>query len=142
MTTNNSVADVKDKVRAFVLEYAAGRGVTEVKDDENLLQTNIIDSLGSFRMIAFLEETFPLTIEDMDMLPENFQTLNAVETFIMGKLGTANGEVTHAAPEPVGDAARKVPHSLRAEDDARRDECPEQKIPRAHSFFSFELHFM
>ena len=30
-----------------------------MKDDENLLQTNLIDSLGSFRMIAFLEETFP-----------------------------------------------------------------------------------
>jgi acyl carrier protein len=100
MTMNNSVTDVKEKVRAFVLEYAAGR-ITEVKDDENLLQTNIIDSLGSFRMIAFLEETFPLTIEDMDMLPENFQTLNAVEKFIIGKIGTANGEVVHAAPEPV-----------------------------------------
>jgi len=91
MTTNNSVADVKDKVRAFVLEYAAGRGVTEVKDDENLLQTNIIDSLGSFRMIAFLEETFPLTIEDTDMVPENFRTLNDVESFVLGKLGKADG---------------------------------------------------
>jgi len=96
MTTNNSVSDVKEKVRAFVLEYAAGRGATEVKDDENLLQTNLIDSLGSFRMIAFLEETFPLTIEDTDMLPENFQTLNAVEIFIAGKLGTMNGETEHA----------------------------------------------
>jgi acyl carrier protein len=99
MTTNNCVADVKDKVRAFVLEYAAGR-ITELTDDENLLQTNIIDSLGSFRMIAFLEETFPLTIEDTDMLPENFQTLNAVEIFIAGKLGTADGEAEPAAPEP------------------------------------------
>jgi acyl carrier protein len=100
MTRNNSVTDVKDKVRAFVLEYAAGR-ITEVTDDENLLQTNIIDSLGSFRMIAFLEETFPLTIEDTDMVPENFQTLNAVEIFIAGKLGTADGEAEHAAPEPL-----------------------------------------
>ena len=104
MTTNtseHSVADVKDKVRAFVLEYAAGKGLTEVKDDENLLQTNIIDSLGSFRMIAFLEETFPLTIEDTDMVPENFQTLNAVETFIAGKLGKADGEAERATPEPL-----------------------------------------
>ena len=99
MTTNNCVADVKDKVRAFVLEYAAGR-ITELTDDENLLQTNIIDSLGSFRMIAFLEETFPLTIEDTDMVPENFQTLNAVEIFIAGKLGTSDSEAEHAAPEP------------------------------------------
>ena len=86
--------------RAFVLESAAGR-ITELADDENLLQTNIIDSLGSFRMIAFLEETFPLTIEDTDMVPENFQTLNAVEVFIAGKLGTAEGETEQATLEPL-----------------------------------------
>jgi acyl carrier protein len=102
MTANNSdnsVLDVKEKVRAFVLEYAAGKGLTEVKDDEPLLTTNIIDSLGSFRMIAFLEETFPLTIEDTDMVPENFQTLNDVESFVVGKLGKADreaGQSTHA----------------------------------------------
>src|SRR6266513_6258510 len=89
MTMNNSVTDVKEKVRAFVLEYAAGR-ITEVKDDENLLQSNIIDSLGSFRMIAFLEETFPLTIEDTDMVPEYFQTLNDVESFVARKLAKAD----------------------------------------------------
>src|SRR5437016_12655473 len=94
MTANNSenpVVDVKEKVRAFVLEYAAGKGLTEVKDDEPLLTNNIIDSLGSFRMIAFLDETFPLTIEDTDMVPENFQTLNDVERFVAGKLVTARG---------------------------------------------------
>jgi len=95
MTANNSdnsVVDVKEKVRAFVLEYAAGKGLTEVKDDEPLLTNNIIDSLGSFRMIAFLEETFPLTIEDTDMVPENFQTLNNVESFVASKLGKVDGE--------------------------------------------------
>ena len=94
MTANNSdnsVVDVKEKVRAFVLEYAAGKGLTEVKDDEPLLTNNIIDSLGSFRMIAFLEETFPLTIEDTDMVPENFQTLNDVESFVASKLGKVDG---------------------------------------------------
>src|SRR6266581_2598791 len=94
MTANNSnsLGDAKEKVRAFVLDYAADRGVTEVKDDEPLLTTNIIDSLGSFRMIAFLEETFPLTIEDTDMVPENFQTLNDVESFVASKLGKVDGE--------------------------------------------------
>ncbi len=102
MTANNSdnsVVDVKEKVRAFVLEYAAGKGLTEVKDDEPLLTNNIIDSLGSFRMIAFLEETFPLTIEDTDMVPENFQTLNDVESFVASKLGKASG-AAEQTPQP------------------------------------------
>ena len=96
MTTDeNRVIDVKEQTRAFILEYAAARGVTELKDDEPLLNSNIIDSLGSFRLIAFLEETFPLTIEDTDMVPENFQTLNDIESFIAGKLGKADGEAGH-----------------------------------------------
>jgi acyl carrier protein len=100
MTANNSenpVVDVKEKVRAFVLEYAAGKGLTELKDDEPLLTANIIDSLGSLRMISFLEETFPLTIEDTDMVPENFQTLNDVESFIARKLGNADGMAAQPA---------------------------------------------
>ena len=78
--------DVKEPVRAFVLEYAAGRGVTEVKDDDSLLQMNVIDSLGVFRLIAVLEDTFSITIEESDMVPENFQSLNDIENFVAGKL--------------------------------------------------------
>ena len=58
-----------------------------MEDDEPILTNNIIDSLGSLRMIDFLETAFPLTIEDTDMLPENFQTLNDCEIFINRKLG-------------------------------------------------------
>ena len=94
------MTDVKEKIRAFVLEYAAGKGLTELKDDEPLLTSNIIDSLGSFRMIAFLEETFPLTIEDTDMVPEYFQTLNDVESFVARKLGKVDGEVGHSTSAP------------------------------------------
>ena len=81
-----SVADVKEPIRAFILEYAAGRGVTEVKDEDPVLKTNVIDSLGVFRLIAFLEDTFPLTIEESDMVPENFQSLDDIESFVVGKL--------------------------------------------------------
>jgi acyl carrier protein len=89
MTTKNSVgsvAEVREKVRAFVLEYAADHGVTEVKDDEPLLRNHIIDSLGVFRLIDFLEETFPLTVEDTDMEPEGFDNLNAISEFVVRKV--------------------------------------------------------
>jgi acyl carrier protein len=110
MTGNNlaSLGNVKEKVRAFVLEYAADRGVTAVRDDEPILTNNIIDSLGSLRMIDFLETAFPLTIEDTDMLPENFQTINDTEIFVYRKLGVdiddaENGiEVPNPAPQAAG----------------------------------------
>jgi acyl carrier protein len=96
-----SMADVKELIRTFILEYAAGRGVTEVKDDDSLLKTNVIDSLGVFRLIAFLEETFPLTVEDSDMVPENFQSLNDIGSFVAGKLGKADNGAGHCTNAPV-----------------------------------------
>ena len=95
MSNEATVTDVKQPIRAFIVEYAASRGVTEVKDDDSLLKTNVIDSLGVFRLIAFLEDTFPLTIEDSDMVPENFQSLNDIGGFVAGKLGKANGDAVH-----------------------------------------------
>jgi acyl carrier protein len=94
--SNNGGSDVKEKIRAFILEYAADRGLKELKDDEPILTSNIIDSLGSFRMISFLEETFPLTIEDTDMVPENFQTLNDCEAFVFGKIGMPDEKTEHS----------------------------------------------
>lgn len=103
-----SLGDVKEKVRAFVLDYAADRGVVSVGDDEPILTNNLIDSLGSLRMIDFLETAFPLTIEDTDMLPENFQTINDTELFVYRKLGT--GAV--GAAEQMGIAEVDAPQTL------------------------------
>jgi len=89
-TSENSVSDVKESIRAFILAYAADRNITDLKDNEPILTSNIVDSLGAFEMILFLERTFSLAIEDIDMDPANFQTLNDVESFVLGKLGKAN----------------------------------------------------
>jgi hypothetical protein len=51
-------------------------------------------------MIAFLEDTFPITIEDTDMVPENFQTINDIEAFVVSKLCKANGEAGQCAHAP------------------------------------------
>ena len=48
---------------------------------------NVIGSLGVFRLIAVLEDTFSITIEESDMVPENFQSLNDIANFVTGKLG-------------------------------------------------------
>jgi acyl carrier protein len=91
-------SSIKDQIRQFVSEYGSSKGVTDIADDESLLTRNVVDSLGVFRLIAFLEEAFPLTIEDTDIAPENFETINLIEAFVTRKVGCAlpGG----AAPEP------------------------------------------
>src|SRR4051812_31560602 len=93
--SNNGSSDVKDKIRAFILEYAADRGLKELKDDEPILTSNIIDSLGSFRMIGFLERTFPPKIKDTNMGPETSKPRNDCKTFVFPKMENPNGNSFH-----------------------------------------------
>ena len=104
------MTDVKESIRAFILEYAASRGVTELKDDEPILTSNIIDSLGSFEMILFLEKTFPLKVEDADMDPDNFQTLSHVERFVLRKLTKAEGKTDQDTGVPLARGRREWRH--------------------------------
>lgn len=96
----------KCKIRDFVLEYAREQNVTSLADDESVLTTKAIDSLGVFRVIAFMEDTFPITIEDTDLLPENFETINLMAAFVGRKLA---GDGADIMPAVSPDEAKPVP---------------------------------
>ena len=78
---------IKEQIRQFIAEYGTVKGITDIADDDSLLKRNVFDSLGTFRLIAFVEEAFPLTVDDSDIAPENFETINLIETFVMRKVG-------------------------------------------------------
>ena len=75
----------------WLVEQVAERGMAlgvrdgAVAGDVPLLVAFVC--LGVFRLIAVLEDTFPLTIDESDMVPENFQSLNDIANFVTGKLG-------------------------------------------------------
>ena len=78
--------DLKTEIRKFVMENAQSKGVTEVADDMSLTDSGIIDSLGIFRLVSYLEETVGVHIGDDEILVDNFQTIEAIERFVNAKL--------------------------------------------------------
>ncbi|TMC55063.1 MAG: acyl carrier protein [Chloroflexi bacterium] len=49
---------------------------------QNLLGDGILDSLAMMDLIVWLEQTFGITIETEDLVPENFGTLNAMAVYV------------------------------------------------------------
>jgi acyl carrier protein len=78
-------ASVREQVREFVLENARSKGINEVSDDQSLMVSGIIDSLGIFRLVSFLEDTFRVRISDDEIVPENFQSIDEIEKFVSHK---------------------------------------------------------
>lgn len=80
------VAEIKERIRAFVLELAERQGVTSVKDDDPLTTNDVIDSLGIFRLVSFVEDTFGVKISDDEITNQNFQDLNEISSLVAAKL--------------------------------------------------------
>jgi acyl carrier protein len=67
-------------------DLAADLGKQALDSEEDLIERGIIDSLGIMKLIVSMEETFGIKVNDEDILPENFQNLNAMVKFVEQKM--------------------------------------------------------
>ncbi|MGR8934870.1 MAG: acyl carrier protein [Gammaproteobacteria bacterium] len=51
-------------------------------DDDNLLDAGL-DSMGIMRLVMFIESTFAITLPDTEIEPDNLQSFNALERWIL-----------------------------------------------------------
>lgn len=75
-----------DKVREFVIEELLFGDSKKLNDETSFYDTGIIDSTGILELISFLEETFDITINDEDLVPENLENIKYIAQFIERKL--------------------------------------------------------
>lgn len=78
---------VNDAVREFITENFYLPDPDALADDMSLLDEGIVDSTGILEVVMFLEETFEIVIEDDEMIPENFDTIGRIASFVGGKTG-------------------------------------------------------
>jgi len=79
---------IKDQIRQFVCEELAGaKGITVVGDNESLIENGVVDSLGIFRLVTFLEESFGVKIGDEEISAENLRSVDMIEQFVLRKSG-------------------------------------------------------
>ena len=53
--------------------------------DDRLLENGIIDSLGLLDLVAFLERSFAIAVDDDDVSLDNFETVRSIAVFVAGK---------------------------------------------------------
>lgn len=84
------MADHIPEIRQFILDnflFGQAEGLT---DDASFLAQGIIDSTGMLELVAHIEATYGLKVEDSERLPENLDSINAVAAFLKRKLNPAD----------------------------------------------------
>lgn len=53
-----------------------------LSNETPLLEEGILDSLSLLRLVVFLEKQFTITLDEADLLPENFGSVNAICAYV------------------------------------------------------------
>ena len=62
-----------------------------ISDNDNLLRSRVLDSIEMLRFILYLEEKFNVNIGEEELIPENFETIEAIVTLLQKKGATGRG---------------------------------------------------
>jgi acyl carrier protein len=87
-------SDIATVVRAYVQEnllYAAPSNFV-LEEDDSLIERGVIDSMGVLEVLAFLEQTFDIAIDDNEVTTQNLGSLRSIARFVAAK--KANLSVT------------------------------------------------
>ena len=57
----------------------------EIGVDDSLLESGIVDSLGTLEVVHFLEAEFELIVTDEEMTPEYFETARSIAKLVAKK---------------------------------------------------------
>jgi acyl carrier protein len=77
--------ELKQQLRDFVTANFYVAEPASLDERASLLEHGIIDSTGVLEVIAFIEETFGITVDDSEMLPENLDSLERIAAFVTRK---------------------------------------------------------
>lgn len=81
---------IKSTVSTFLIDnFRFGDTSVAIADEESLIETGFIDSTGVLELVAFLEDTFAITVADTDIVPENLDSLAAIARYVEHKGGKA-----------------------------------------------------
>ena len=83
-------SEVREKIGTFVANYFVKEVGSVLDDDASFMEEGIIDSLGVLELVAFLEETFDFRVEDEEIIPTNFDSVNKLVAYVQSKLTNSN----------------------------------------------------
>lgn len=79
---------MREQLVTFIVEELGATGVP-IEGDTSLFKSKLLDSMNLTFLISFIETTFAVSISAMDVVFENFDSIDNLESFINRK--RANG---------------------------------------------------
>jgi acyl carrier protein len=73
-------------------EFVQDASMLPLGNMTSLLETGILDSLGLLRLVVFIQERFGIMVDDVDLVPENFDSVDAICVYLRSRDGVREGQ--------------------------------------------------
>ena len=78
---------LQDELREYITVSSLKEKVPEgFSDDYNLIEKEALDSLAFMELITHLADHYRIELDEEDITPENFGTINMLASFVESKL--------------------------------------------------------
>ncbi len=77
---------IEQKIRNFIAENILfSNDGYPYSDETSFLENGVIDSMNVMEIVAFVEEAFGVDVEDREIIPSNFDSVQNVATYLRSK---------------------------------------------------------
>ena len=97
-------SQIAQTVAQFIRETFLFDGKAELDLQRSLIGSGIVDSTGTLELIVFLEKEFKIAFDDRELVINNFESVDRIASFVVGKLaakGDGGGRASHASVSKV-----------------------------------------
>jgi acyl carrier protein len=81
------MSDYATAIEQFITGKISEVEPGQLSHSEDLLAAELIDSLAITELVSFLEAEFTISVDDEDLTPENFRTVDSIAAFVSRKGG-------------------------------------------------------
>jgi acyl carrier protein len=86
MTDSGSPSMVESFLRDFIVkEIGVSSGSPPIGESTKLIETGVLDSLSVLKLVMFIEDKFGIKVGADEVIPDNFETLDAMADFVRSK---------------------------------------------------------
>lgn len=78
---------MRNHIRSFLLSTSSAPEMPGLSDRDSLLEAGIIDSVMMLDLIAYLEKAHGISVGEDDMVPENFDSIEAIARYVERRRG-------------------------------------------------------
>lgn len=82
------MTDTAEKIRTYIAQNMLfSKDGFPYPNDASFLEEGIVDSTGILELVMFVEETFAIEVDDEDLVPDNFDSVDKLARYIARKSG-------------------------------------------------------